>query len=322
MAATPSQKKFEKILIVGAGAVGGYFGALLCRSGADVTFLVRPQTFQAIQKKGLQIKSFSGDFTVHPTLVQKRSEMQSADLIIMAVKAYDLLPVLEEIAPLVERGATLLTLQNGVDSEERIFDFYKKECFVAGVAYITSRLAAPGVVEHFRRGIISVGERSGEKSERAAQIHQLLSDAGIQCTLTGQIMKAKWEKLCWNATFNPLSVILDHPISLILDSPPLLEIVRQAIAEIIAVAASEGIALKEKTIDETITVSSQFREYHTSMYEDFKGGKPTEIDHLNGDLIRRGERRGIPVATHRTLYGLVKGLEQKRAGSNAQDQTR
>lgn len=306
------QNQFKKVLVIGAGAVGGYFGALLCKSGIDVTFLVRPKTYQAIAEHGLQIRSVNGDFTVHPPLIQRVSQINSVDLIILAVKTYDLFPLLQEIAPMAERGATLLTLQNGVDSEERILASLKRDCLVAGVAYITSRLAEPGVIEHYRRGIISLGELSGEKSDRAAQIHQLLSNAGMTCYLTGQIMKAKWEKLCWNATFNPLSVILDHPISLILDSAPLLEIVRQAIAEIIAVAAAEGIEMKTNVIEETITTSGQFREYHTSMYEDFKNGKPTEIEHLNGDLIRRAEQRGIPVPTHRALYGLVKGLEIKR----------
>lgn len=308
------QKQLKKVLVIGAGAVGGYFGALLCRSGIDVTFLVRPKSNQGIAGGGLQIKSVNGDFTVHPPLIQNVSQIDSVDLIILAVKAYDLPSVLKEIAPLVERGATLLTLQNGVDSEERILSYFKRDCLVAGVAYITSRLAAPGLIEHYRRGIISLGELSGEKSDRAVQIHQLLSGAGITCYLTGQIMKAKWEKLCWNATFNPLSVILDHPISLILDSAPLLEIVRQGISEILAVAKAEGIELKANIIEETITTSNQFREYHTSMYEDFKNGKPTEIEHLNGDLIRRGEKKVIPVPTHRALYGLVKGLEMKRAG--------
>jgi len=305
-------RQFKKVLIVGAGAVGGYFGALLCKSGVDVTFLVRPKTYQAIAERGLQIKSINGDFTVHPPMIQRASEIGAVDLIILAVKAYDLSTVLEEVAPLVERGATLLTLQNGVDSEERILSYFEKDCLVAGVSYITSRLAEPGVIEHYRRGIISLGELSGEKSDRAVQIHQLLSGAGITCYLTGQIMKAKWEKLCWNATFNPLSVILNHPISLILDSAPLLEIVRQGISEILAVAKAEGIELKANIIEETITTSNQFREYHTSMYEDFKNGKPTEIEHLNGDLIRRGEKKGVPLPTHRSLYGLVKGLEMKR----------
>lgn len=302
----------KKILIVGAGAVGGYFGALLCKSGGDPTFMVRPATYQQISRHGLIVKSIHGDFTVRPRLIQHASETDAADLIILTVKCYDLPAVLEEVAPLVKKGGVILTLQNGVDTEERILSYFQADCVVAGVAYITSKLAAPGVIEHYRRGMISVGEWSGGKSPRATEIYQILSNAGIQCNLTGRIRQAKWEKLCWNATFNPLSVILDHPISLVLDAPPLLDVVREGISEIIQVAAAEGIEIKPEMVEETISVSDQFREYHTSMYEDYKNGKPTEIDHLNGDLIRRGKKGGVPTPTHRMLYALVKGLEMKR----------
>jgi 2-dehydropantoate 2-reductase len=302
----------KKILIVGAGAVGGYFGGLLCKSGIDVTFMVRPATYQRISQEGLVVKSVQGDFTVHPTLIQHASEAASTDLIILTVKCYDVAAALEEVAPLVKKGAVILTLQNGVDTEERILSYFQENCVVAGVAYITARLAEPGVIEHYRRGMISLGELSGEKSGRATEIHQILVKAGISCNLTSRIRQAKWEKLCWNATFNPLSVILDHPISLILDSPPLLDVVREGIFEVIRVAATEGIEIKETMIEETISVSGQFKEFHTSMYEDYTNRKPTEIEHLNGDLIRRGKIGGVPTPTHQALYALVKGLEMKR----------
>ncbi|HEY5600055.1 MAG TPA: ketopantoate reductase family protein, partial [Candidatus Manganitrophaceae bacterium] len=244
---TPT-KRIQKVLIVGAGSVGGYFGAHLFKAGAEGAFLVRPQTYRQIASNGLRIKSVQGDFTVRPPLIRQVSELSAVDdiecsnlLIILAVKCYDLSSVLDEIAPLVEKGALILTLQNGVDTEDRILSYFKKDCLVAGVAYITARVAAPGVIEHYRRGTITIGELSGAKqdgtqggtqdgtlhvlhvphvSERAHQIQQLLSTAGIPCNISGRIRKAKWEKLCWNATFNPLSVILDHPISLVLGSPP------------------------------------------------------------------------------------------------------
>ncbi len=303
----------NKVLIVGAGATGGYFGALLFRAGVDVTFLVRPQTYTQISEKGLSIKSASGDFVVHPPLIKDSSEISEVDLIILAVKCYDIPAVLEQVAQWVEAGATLMTLQNGIDSEDRILSaFGHKDCLVAGVAYITARLAEPGVIEHYRRGTLSLGELSGETSPRASQIHALLSRGGFPCRLTDQIQVEKWEKLCWNATFNPLSVILDHPISLVLQSESLLEIVRQAIREIIAVAAAEGISIHSNIIENTLSVSHPLGEYYTSMYEDYKNGKPTEIEQLNGEIIRRGGKFGIPVPNNRILYALVKGLELKR----------
>ncbi len=304
----------NKILMVGAGAVGGYFGALLSRSGQDVTFLVRPQTALAISKTGLSIKTPGGDFTVHPPVIEQVTQNTSADLIILAVKCTDLLAVLAQVAPLVAKGAILLTLQNGVDSEERIRTYFEghPDCVVAGVAYITARLAEPGVIEHYRRGIISIGELSGEKSERVCKIHEAISQAGISCKLTDQILKEKWEKLCWNATFNPLSVILDAPLSLVLKSPELLKIVEQGIHEIIAVAKAEGFLLHPNIIESTISVTHALQDYYTSMYEDFKRQKPTEIEHLNGDIMRRGEKHGVPTPIHQALYALIKGLELKQ----------
>jgi 2-dehydropantoate 2-reductase len=306
---------FQKIVVVGAGAVGGFFGALLHRAGVDVTFLVRPHTRTQIANHGLEIRSTDahyGQFTVHPPCIERISPETAADLILLAVKCYDLPAALEAVAPLVDRGATLLTLQNGVDHEARAY--FKKDCVVEGVTYITSRLAGPGVVEHFRRGHITLGETSGEESERVRKIHQLFTEAHIPCRITHHIREAKWEKLCWNATFNPLSVILDSSIGLILDIPQLSDIVRQAISEVVAIAVAEGVSLRPQVAQETLSVSNAFRDFHTSMYEDYKNGKPTEIESLVGHAVRLGARHAIATPTLQTLYGLVVGLEQKRAG--------
>ncbi|MEK7702746.1 MAG: 2-dehydropantoate 2-reductase [Nitrospirota bacterium] len=314
----------NKILIVGAGAIGGYFGGCLCRAGADVTFLVRPQTYLQISKNGLTIRTPPGDFVVYPKIIREVAEISRVDLIILSVKCYDLQEVLRQVEPLVKSGATVLTLQNGIDSEEAAQAFYGQvagvvplagvapHCVVAGVVYITSRLAEPGVIEHFRRGTISLGECSGEKSERSQKIHALITQTGIPCRLTHQIMKEKWEKLCWNATFNPLSVILDHPLSLILKSEDLLEIVRQGIREIIAVAETENILLHTDIIEDTISATFALQTHHTSMYEDYKNGNQTEIEYLNGEIVRRGEKAGVPTPTNKMLYSLVKGLELRR----------
>ncbi len=308
-----SGKGIKKILVVGAGAVGGYFGAALFRAGADVTFLVRANTFEAISRTGLNILSPLGDFLIYPPLIQEVSEIRAVDLIIMAVKCNDVAAVLKQIAPLLEGGAVLLTLQNGVGTEAQVLAAYKnKDCVVAGVAFITARRDQLGVIVHSRRGSISLGELSGEKSQRAIAIHALLTKAGIDCRLTTNIRRAKWEKLCWNATFNPLSVVMDHPISLILDSPSLLQVVRDGILEVIAVAAAEGISIDPKIIENTITVSYDLKEYYTSMYEDFRNGKESEIEYLNGDLVRRGKDHGVPTPVNQMLYALVKGLEMKR----------
>ncbi len=307
----PQTRKIQKVLVVGAGALGGYFGALLIKSGVDLCFLVRENRFQVISENGLKIVSAEGDFVVQPSLLKSLDKIEAVDLIIIAVKCQDLAPLLPQLAPLVEKGAVILTLQNGVRAEDDILDYYEKPCVLAGVAFITARLNQSGVIEHARRGMITLGELSGEKSPRAKAVYHLLSEAGIHCRLSTDIRRAKWKKLCWNATFNPLSVILDYPISLVLGHTELKEIVRKGIAEIIAVAASEGILIKQEIIEQTIEVSYDLKDYYTSMYEDYRQGKETEVEYLNGDLLRRGKKNGVPTPVNEMLYALVKGLQMK-----------
>ncbi|MFQ5597626.1 MAG: ketopantoate reductase family protein [Nitrospiria bacterium] len=306
------QPTIHKVLVVGAGAVGGYFGGRLRLAGVDVTFLLRSNRHMQVIENGIEVKSIDGDFLVYPPAVTTASDLRSADLIVLAVKCYDIPTVLAEIRPLVEKGAVILTLQNGISTEEEILQYFQADCVVAGVCFITSRLRTDGIIEHRQNGKISLGEWSGVDTARVSAIYQLFSGAGISTFLKNQIRSLKWEKLCWNATFNPLSVILDHPVSLVLDVPPLLEIVKEGVREVTAVAAAEGISLNPKIVDQTLSVTVPIRDYYTSMYEDYQNGKRTEIEYLNGELIRRGEKHGVPTPTIRMLYRFIKGLEKKR----------
>jgi len=304
-------RAFQKVLVVGAGALGGYFGGCLARTGAQVAFLLRPKTREQLSRQGLRIKSINGDFALRPLLVAEPEEAPLPELILLSTKCYDVAPVLPKLAPLIDRGSLILTLQNGVRTEEEIRDYYQKDCVLAGVAFITAKCPEPGVIEHRRGGILSLGELSGEKTERLRKAHALLSASGIECRLRSRILCAKWEKLCWNATFNPLSVILGHPIRLILETPSLLEVVRHGIAEVVAVAAAEGYPLNPNIIENTISASFDLGDFYTSMYEDFKHGKPSEIEYLNGEVLRRGRKRGIKTPIQHMLYGLVKALEKR-----------
>jgi 2-dehydropantoate 2-reductase len=297
-----------RILMVGAGAVGGYFGALLVRAGVDLTFLVHPETHEAIQVNGLKIKSAEGDFEVRPKTVTGAQDAGPVDLIILAVKCYDVDQAVADVKAALGEGTSILTLQNGVTAEERVQSEIGADRVLAGVAYITSRQAAPGVIEHFRRGKIALGELSGRKTDRLLAVYNLFVQSGIPTHLSEDIRQTKWEKLCWNATFNPLSVILNDTIGAVLDSPELLEVVRGGIREVMAVASVLGIKLSERVVEETITGSEQFRDYHTSMYEDFNAGKETEIEYLNGHIVRQGREKGVQTPVNLTLYALVKGL--------------
>lgn len=297
-----------KILMVGAGSVGGYFGALLHQSGADLTFLVRERTSEIIQKRGLIVESVNGNMKIQPKMARTKELNSTYDLIILAVKCYDLEEAANEIKPAVGANTLILTLQNGVDTEDRLIPLFGSEHIIGGVAFITSKLIERGRIAHFKRGMITIGELNGTKSERLASIHKLLTDARIPAYMTGEIMKKKWEKLCWNATFNPLSVLMDGPVSKILESPGGLSSIRQAIDEIILVAKATGIQLKENIAEDTIQASDELKDYHTSMYEDWKSGKMTENEQLNGVVYKKGVVLNIPTPINFVLYQAIKAM--------------
>jgi 2-dehydropantoate 2-reductase len=297
-----------KILMVGAGAVGGYFGTLLHRSGADLTFLVRESTFGIIRKKGLIVESINGKMTIQPKLARAKELNSIYDLIILTVKCYDLEEVFKEIKPAVGADTVIMTLQNGIDTEARLTSLFGVKNIIGGVAFITSKLIEKGRIGHYKRGIITIGELSGLKTGRLAAVHKLLTDAGIPAYMTNEIMKKKWEKLCWNATFNPLSVLMDGPVSMILESPGGLSAIREAIQEIVLVANAVGILLKETIVEDTIHASYELKEYHTSMYEDWKSGKKTENEYLNGAVYQKGMALNISTPMNFVLYQAIKAM--------------
>ena len=294
--------------MVGAGAVGGYFGTLLHQSGADITFLVRPATYEQIKQKGLTVESYKGTMTVQPQMVLAQGLFSPYDLIILSVKCYDLETVFQQIKPVVSPGTILMTLQNGVNTEDRLIQSFGGQNIIGGVAYITSKLLEPGRIGHYKRGIITIGELGGEKTGRLIKIYDVLIRAQITTHMTEEILKKKWEKLCWNATFNSLSILLNGPVSMILESQGALDVIRQVICEIRSVAKQIGIHLNEKTAEETISSSNGLKEYHTSMYEDWKSGKKTENDYLNGYIYQKGRSLNISTPMNFALYQAVKAI--------------
>ncbi len=167
----------QQIMIVGAGSVGGFFGAHLAKSNPNVSFLLRPRTLQAVRERGLILRSASGTLTVRPPAASDPRELVRPDLIILAVKAYDLDEVMDQLEPVLTAKTIILTLQNGVDVEDRILARLHRDCVVGGVAFIYSKIIEPGVIEHYKRGSVAIGEMMGHKSERLGMIADLFKQA-------------------------------------------------------------------------------------------------------------------------------------------------
>src|ERR1041384_5542507 len=242
----------KQILMVGAGSVGGFFGAHLAKANLPVSFLLGPKTLPAVKKNGLTIRSAQGSFTVHPPAASDPRELPKPDLVILSVKAYDLDEVLTQIEPVLKDRTVILTLQNGVDTEDRIVARFHRDCVVGGIAYVYSKIAEPGVIDHYKRGTVAIGEMMGYQSARLLATADLFKQAGIPCQLTDDIRRGKWEKMCWNCVFNPLTVMIDDKVAKALDHPEMLRVVHQIVAEVMAVAATMKVPLAADMADKVV----------------------------------------------------------------------
>ena len=300
-----------KVMMVGAGSVGGYFGAKLVKAGVDCSFLLRGRTLDAVQKDGLTIRSNQESFTVRPVTASDPRELPPADLIVLGVKRYDLDGVLEQLRPVLSATTTLLTLQNGVDTEARIHERLPDIPVLAGVAYIYSKIARPGVIDHYKKGAMAIGRWPGAAPAIMIEtVQAVLERAGIPCQIVTDIRRIKWEKMCWNVAFNPLTVLINDNVSKALSYPELLNVIERLVDETVAVAAAEGVSLSPDMAKNTIKWSQEIRDIHTSMYDDWKAGRPTEIKYLNGLIVDRAKALGIPVPANEVIVALIRALTE------------
>lgn len=301
----------KQIMMVGAGSVGGYFGAHLAKNNPDVSFLLRPRTLAAVRQQGLTIRSAGGTFTVRPQAASDARELPAPDLIILAVKAYDLDEVMAQIEPVLTDRTVILTLQNGIDTEDRIIARLGRDCVVGGVAFIYSKIAAPGVIDHYKKGAVAVGELMGHESGRLLQIRDLFAAAGIPCQLSKDIRRSKWEKMCWNCVFNPITVLIDDKVAKALDHPEMMGVIRQIVGEITAVSAALKVPLPADMPERVVKWTQEIRDIHTSMYDDWKAGRQTEIRNLNGYIVDQGRALGIPTPVNEALTAMIKTITEK-----------
>lgn len=306
----------KQILFVGAGSVGGFFGAHLAKNNPNVSFLLRPKTLEAVKRNGLTIRSAGGSFTVRPPVASDARELPKPDLIVLGVKAYDLDEVMDQIEPILTEKAVILTLQNGIDTEDRLIARIQRDCVVGGVAYIYSKIAEPGVIDHYKKGAVAIGELMGYESERLLAIRDLFASAGIPCHLSKDLRRSKWEKMCWNCVFNPITVLIDDRVAKALDHPEMTGVIRQIVGECAAISAALKVPLPLDMPERVVKASQEIRDIHTSMYDDWQAGRQTEIDYLNGFIVEQGRKLGIPTPVNEALTAMIKTITEKEQTSS------
>jgi 2-dehydropantoate 2-reductase len=295
-----------QVAVMGAGAVGCYFGGMLARAGHAVTLIARPQHVEAIARDGLRMETRSFDERVPVRASSDPSEVAGSDLVLFCVKSMDTEAAGLQIRPHLKPGSLVLCLQNGVDNADRLRAVLPAHAVAAAVVYVGTEMAGPGHVRHHGRGELVIDPVAG--SERAAQA---LVAAGVPTEVSPNVRGALWLKLILNCAYNAVSAIAQRPYGQNVASPGITHVMRDVVDECLAVARAEGVVVPGDVDAAVRRIAESMPGQSSSTAQDLARGKPSEIDFLNGFVVRRGEALGVPTPANRVLWALVKLLETK-----------
>ncbi len=301
-----------KIAVMGAGAVGCWYGGLLARAGHDVSLVGRPAHVEAMQQNGLRLQSRDFDEPVSVRASTDATVVADADLVLCCVKAPDTVAAATAMAPHLRADTVVLSLQNGVDNAEQLQRVLPQRV-VPTVVYVATAMAGPGHVQHFGRGEL-VLSHDGLPADALAAFEA----AGIPVQLSDNVQGALWSKLILNSAFNALSAITQVPYGVLWPSQGMEAVVRDLVDECEAVAAAEGIALPQDSWAAIQKIAESMPAQYSSTAQDLARGKPSEIDHLNGFVVRRGQALGVATPVNRAMHALVKLMESHPAGRPGQ----
>lgn len=325
-----------RILIAGAGAIGGYLGARLTRVGADVVLFARGAHLRAMQERGLRVVSPDGDFEVRPVVTSDLSTVGPVDVVVLGVKAHSLTALAPQFRPLFGPDTVVVSTQNGIpwwyfQQHGGDLDGARLECVDPGgvvasaiesrrvlgsLVYFSTDIPEPGVIHHTEGNRISFGEPNGARSERARRLAEALIAAGFRCPISVRLRTEIWVKLIGNVAFNPISVLTGATLEQMVRHRDVSAVVRDIMKETEAVAARVGIELPV-SIEQRMAGAEKVGAHKTSMLQDFEAGRPLEIDAIAGGVIELADRLDVAVPATRAVYGAVK-LNDELRGAGAQ----
>jgi 2-dehydropantoate 2-reductase len=302
-----------RVAVMGAGAVGCYFGALLARAGHAVTLIGRPAHVEAIAARGLRLQTAAQDSHVPLAASIEASAVRGADVVLLCVKSADTEAAARQIGPHLAPGALVLTLQNGVDNDERARAVLGPgHPVAAAVVYVATAMAGPGHVRHFGRGELIVAPSPlGERLARE------FGEAGIATQVSGDVRGALWAKLVVNCAYNALSALAQRPYGWLVRQSGATEVIDDLVAECLAVARADGVRLPGDIHAAVRGIAQTMPDQRSSTAQDLARGKPTEIEHLNGYVARRGAALGVATPVNRALLVLVRMAEAAQAPRSA-----
>jgi 2-dehydropantoate 2-reductase len=319
----PSQSPASTV-VVGAGAVGSFFGAMLARAGQQVTLIGRAPHVDIIERDGLQLEMAGRVEALRLASATRLAAVRGADLVLFCVKSTDTDAVARELAPLLDADALVLSLQNGVDNAATIARHVHHQPVVPAVVYVATAMPRPGLVQHFGRGDLVIGPRDAAAARDAALAARLqavadrFGAAGVPVRIAADVMAELWRKLMVNCAYNAISGLAQVPYGRMAAMASIREVQRAVVREVVAVAQADGQPLAlDASFEAMERIASAMPAQFSSTAQDMARGKPSEIDHLNGFVVRRGAELGVPTPVNQTLHALVKLVEAGRGPTPA-----
>ena len=305
------QKGNPDVSVLGAGAVGCFYGGMLARAGHRVTLIGRPAHVDAFRRSGLRFEGLRFDEHIPVEASTEPSAVRGARLVLFCVKSPDTEQAAQQMAPFLDPAAVVVNLQNGVDNTERI-QATVSQPVVPAVVYVATEMAGPGHLRHHGRGDLVIGAMGGKPArEVLQQIRQWFEAAGVPVAISDNVAGELWSKLVLNCAYNAISAVTQLPYGRMIEGPGVRDTMRAVVEEALAVAKADGVALPADILQKVLGLASAMPTQFSSTAQDLARGKPSEIDHLNGYIVRRGETLGIPTPANRALYALVKLLESR-----------
>ncbi|MBA3269882.1 MAG: 2-dehydropantoate 2-reductase [Acidobacteria bacterium] len=289
-----------RIATIGAGGVGGYFGARLMAAGADVTFIARGSHLAALRAGGLRLESPKGDLHLtNVTATDSPASVGAVDVVLVTVKMYDLESAAASLQPLLGPDTVVVTLQNGVEAVDVVARHVGREHVAGGVAYVAAVITEPGTIRHTSLDALIFGELDGRRSDRLAQFEDICLRAGFDARVSDNIEIDLWSKFSRLSVFSGMTAVTRSPIGVLRNDPALLAMLQAACEETIRVGRARGVGLPAALMGEILQmVTSLPHQAKASMLEDLERGRRLELPWLSGAVVRIGREVGVPTPIH------------------------
>jgi 2-dehydropantoate 2-reductase len=297
-----------KVAVVGAGGVGGYFGGRLAQSGHDVHLIARGPHLAALQRDGLRVRSVKGDFAVPVPATDEPARIGPCDAVLFCVKSYDTEAVAGRLKPLLGEDTAVVSLQNGIDNEEKMAAVIGPSRVVGGAAFIFSAIVEPGVIAHTGGPArILFGELDGRRSDRVEKLLAACREAGIDADVPPDIRVVLWTKFAFICATAGMTAAVRLPLGDIRECAESWEMFQRVLTEVVALARAEGVPLGDDVVTQQLRFAAGLPpDSYSSLHHDLVTGRQMELDALHGTVVRRARRAGVPTPASEAVYAILR----------------